>query len=198
MILKVSLYLLDLYFGSIPNVLKEIKNKEIVVNNKKEIKHKKRKENIINMIFLIIAFIIGISLVILENKISTYISMNVNSIYLFISGFIMAIGIIVPGVSSTIILMIFGVYNIYIDSVSIVNLQILIPMGLGVSLGSIVWMKITKILIDKYYKKTFYAIIGFTLGSIFVLFPKINNIYDLILMILFSLIAFSFIKLIEK
>ena len=33
-------------------------------------------------------------------------------------------------------------------------------------------MKITKRLLEKYYAKTFYSIIGFTIGSIFVLFPQ--------------------------
>ena len=36
-----------------------------------------------------------------------------------------------PGVSSTIILMCLGVYGLYLEAVSSVNLILLVPMGLG-------------------------------------------------------------------
>lgn len=160
-------------------------------------KNKIKKVNT-NYILLVIAFLIGIITVILEEKMSLNVNTEFSKIYLFIAGLTMAVGIIVPGVSSTIILMIFGVYNIYLDSVAIMNFNILIPMGLGVSLGCIIWMKITKILLDKYYIKTFYAIIGFTLGSVFVLFPQITCINDCIVCSFYALVSYNCLKIIEK
>lgn len=56
----------------------------------------------------------------------------------------MSIGVIVPGVSSTIILMLLGVYSAYLTSVSSVYLPILVPMGIGLIIGSLIFMKITK------------------------------------------------------
>lgn len=109
----------------------------------------------------------------------------------------MSVGIIVPGVSSTIILMILGVYSSYILALSNLYLPILIPMGIGLLVGSIICMKITDFLLKKFYAQTFYSIIGFTLGSIFVLIPNITSILDLILSILcilFGFIIFSFVK----
>ena len=84
----------------------------------------------------------------------------------------MSIGVIVPGVSSTIILMLLGVYSAYLTSVSSVYLPILVPMGIGLIIGSLIFMKITKVLLNKFYAQTFYTIIGFTLGSIFVIWPE--------------------------
>ena len=54
----------------------------------------------------------------------------------------MSIGIVVPGVSSTVILMCLGVYSHYLNAVATVNLAILFPMGIGVLLGSILFLKI--------------------------------------------------------
>ena len=111
----------------------------------------------------------------LESNISTNIaSVNFNFLYLLLSGFLMSIGVIVPGVSSTVILMLMGVYDSYISSISSLYFPILIPLGIGLILGSIIFMKITNFLLKKYYTHTFYTIIGFTLGSIFVLFPDIS------------------------
>ncbi len=96
----------------------------------------------------------------------------------------MSIGIVVPGVSSTIILMLLGTYSVYLQSVANLYLPVLIPMGIGLVLGSIIVMKLTKKLLEKYYAQTFYSIIGFTIGSIFVLLPQGMTLLETILCVL--------------
>lgn len=86
----------------------------------------------------------------------------------------MSIGVVVPGVSSTIILMLFGIYSIYLSSISTLYFPVLIPIAIGLFLGSIVFMKITRFLLDNFYPQTFFTIIGFTLGSIIVLVPDVG------------------------
>ena len=81
--------------------------------------------------------------------------------------FLCLFGIVVPGVSSTIILMLLGIYKVYLASVSSVYLPILIPLGFGVLVGGFCFMKVTKFLLEKFYAPTFYGIIGFTIGSNF-------------------------------
>ena len=150
---------IGLIIGTIPSLLKEVNEKE--------------KFHPQNLIYLLIALGIGFISVILENRISIIRDIGeINIFYLVICGAIMSLGIIVPGVSSTIILMLLGVYPVYLQSIATINLPVLIPMGIGLLLGSIIVMKITKRLLEKYYAKTFYSIIGFTIGSIFVLFPQ--------------------------
>lgn len=150
-----------LILGSIPSLFKEV-NKSY----KFELKY---------LLFTLISFILGILSVFLESNISTnVVSVNFNFLYLLLAGFLMSIGVIVPGVSSTVILMLMGVYGSYISSISSLYFPILIPLGIGLILGSIIFMKITNFLLKKFYTQTFYTIIGFTLGSIFVLFPDIS------------------------
>ena len=101
------------------------------------------------LIYSILAFIIGIASVILEKYVSNSFSANNFSyIYLIISGLIMSIGIIVPGVSRTIILMLMGVYSTYLSSVSYLYFPVLIPMGIGLIIGCLICMKTTKFLLD--------------------------------------------------
>ena len=124
------------------------------------------------IIYLLLTFIIGIVLVILENYLSTTSSATEYSYtFLIFSGFLMSAGVIIPGISSTLILMLLGVYDAYLISVSSLYLPLLIPLGIGLLLGSLLCMKLIKILLDKFYAQTFFCIIGFTLGSIFVLYP---------------------------
>ena len=144
-----------------------------------------------NHISFIICFIIGLGLIYLENFINieySYTSTEFKGLFLILSGFLMSLGIIVPGVSSTIILMLLGVYPTYLQSISTLNLNILFPMIIGVGIGSILFMKITQILLNKYHSQTMFGIIGFSLGSVLILFPgysfNLESIIGLALLLL--------------
>lgn len=93
-----------------------------------------------------------------------------------------------PGVSSTVILMILGVYNTYLSAVSIVNMNVIFPMLIGVIIGSLIFMKIIKILLDKFHYQTIMGIIGFSLGSVFILYPgyafDFTSIVSIVILIL--------------
>lgn len=167
---------IGLILGSIPILLRNInKGKTIRLHY---------------FIYTIVAFGIGLLAVILENYMSTNIlstdsnmlkSLSTNTpfsfssiIILIIAGFFMSIGIVVPGVSSTLILMCFGIYDFYLNAISTMNLSILIPLATGVIIGGFIFLKIIKYLLDNYHMQTFYSIIGFTLGSILVLYVPIS------------------------
>ena len=70
--------------------------------------------------------------------------------------------------------MILGVYSTYLSAVSIVNMNVITPMLIGVIIGSFIFMKIIKFLLDKFHYHTLMGIIGFSLGSIFILYPGYN------------------------
>ncbi len=134
-------------------------------------------------LFTFLAFSIGILMVFLENYLSSHIIINsiissytislTSILFLITAGFFMSIGIVVPGVSSTVILMCFGIYDIYLSAISTMNLIILIPLGFGVLIGSLIFLKTINYLLNNFYMETFYAIIGFSLGSVLVLYEPL-------------------------
>lgn len=144
------------------------------------------------LFFAIATFTIGILCVVFENIIGFHSHFETfNLIYLFVSGFIMSVGIVVPGISNTIILMLLGVYPTYLFSVSTLYWPVLIPMGIGVFFGSLVFMKLTEILLGKFYMQTFYSIVGFSIGSIFVLLPNVSSITEVILSFLCVFLGYN-------
>ena len=82
-----------------------------------------------------------------------------------------------------------GVYSEYITAISSVDLLVLAPMCIGILFGSILWLKIINILLHKYHEVTFYSIIGFTLGSIFVLYPGLTFNFTGVLSIVLLIVA---------
>lgn len=121
--------------------------------------------------YTIITLFLTVMLIYIENNITSN-TVNTSFLYLILCGFIMSIGIVVPGVSSTVLLMLLGVYDIYLASVSTVNLYVLIPMGIGLILGGLIFLCIIKFCLKKFHAQTYYSIIGFVLGSVVILFPR--------------------------
>ena len=167
---------IGLILGSIPSLCKDI--------------NKKYKFKPSYLLFTLSTFLLGIFSVLLEQYVTINNSSDFSFLYLILSGLSMSIGIVVPGVSSTIILMLMGVYSTYLTSISSINFPVLIPMGIGLLIGCFIFMKLTKFFFNNFYAQTFYSIVGFTLGSIFVLFPTIT--FDLSLIISILSITFGF------
>lgn len=151
---------IGLILGSIPSLFKEVNE-----NHPFKLRY---------LLFTVLAFAVGLASVFLEKKLCINTFQTFSFFYLIICGFAMSVGVIVPGVSSTIILMLLGVYSAYLSSVASLYFPVLIPMGIGIVIGSFVFMKLTKFLLEHFYPQTFYTIIGFTIGSIAVLVPEVG------------------------
>ncbi len=175
--LQIQSIFIGLILGSIPHLLNQVNDRCST------------KTSFLDIVFIIFSSLVGIFLVIAENFLGDF-NINYSNLYLVLSGFLMSVGVVVPGISSTIILMLLGVYDVYLASVSLLNFQVLIPMGIGLILGSLIFMRLIKFLLNRYYSKTFYSIIGFTIGSIFVLAPSIASFADFIVFSLSIFIGF--------
>ena len=71
-------------------------------------------------------------------------------------------------------------------------------MGLGLIVGCFIFMKLTDFLLNNFYEKTFYSIIGFSLGSILVLMPDISFDITGIISILCVFLGFLLFSLFGK
>ena len=158
--IQIKYIFIGLILGSLPSLIKECTSKN--------------KFKPYYLLFTLFSLLIGIFLVLLEKNLPLTSSTNKFSfLFLVFSGFLMSAGVVIPGVSSTLILMLLGIYEFYIDAISSLYLPFLLPLAIGLFIGAIIFMKITQFLLDKFYTQTFFTIIGFTIGSIFVLYPRI-------------------------
>ena len=151
------------------------------------------------LLYLIFTFLLTFFSLYVEQSFSNNIEANNPSFsYLVLCGFLMSIGVVIPGVSSTVILMLLGVYDLYLTSVSAITISILFPMGIGLLLGGFIFLKMISFLLKHYFSETYYAILGFTLSSTLVLYPGIEwNLLGL-LHILLLLVCFKIGHLFEK
>ncbi|MCM1370322.1 MAG: DUF368 domain-containing protein [Clostridium sp.] len=142
----------------------------------------------------------------LNLNITTYIA-------LVFAGIIDAFATIVPGISGTALLMIYGYYNIIINSIANVfnasmfvnNIFILSAYGIGMIIGILIFSKI----INYYFKRKkvymYSSIFGFVTATIVILFLKtfiysrqINNIFTILISLVLLVIGYFLAKKISK
>ena len=120
------------------------------------------------------------------------------------SGFLEAIGTILPGISSTALLMFIGVYDQYIKVLSNVlnivlikeNLTFLIPFSCGLFLGIILLSLLVNYLFRSYSSETFSVILGISfatvLSLIIRLFPYVTGVISFGIAMFFLVIGYLF------
>ena len=128
-------------------------------------------------------------------------------IYIFTAGVISAAAMIVPGFSGSFVLLLMGIYNIAIYSISSIGhlaadfsnyslmlniCMVLVPLGLGILAGIIFMAKLLKKLLIKYQRLVYSVILGLLLGSIFALFiePMVYRSGFSTLMVIAGIITF--------
>ncbi len=192
---------IGLILGSLPALFTSIKN-DSSSKNHSFIVFNPRKSLFKVILPMLISFALGLSMIFIENKldfalVSDKIANNVY--YLIFCGFIMSAGIVIPGVSNTLILMCLGIYSQYIIAISNLNIAFILPLGIGILLGSLFFIKLIDFLLKNYHTSTFSSIIGFTLGSIFVLLPafelSLSFFIGLILIVLGFTISYKLSKI---
>ena len=156
-----------------------------------------KKFTLLHLLCMLITFSFSLYLVALENSIISKSYINSNS-YFILAGIIMSAGIVIPGVSKTVILMMLGLYEIYLSAISTLNLSILLPIGIGLLIGGFLFLCIINFLFKIAKSYTYFAIIGFILGSVFVIYPgftlNLEGLTSLILLIISFIVGIKLSK----
>lgn len=164
-IYKVSSLFLGFIIFSIPLIIKEEKN---CLKNKYK-----------NIIFTILGIAIFF-LITYFNPVSNggnvvdITNLNLGLlIYIFISAMIAISAMVLPGISGSTLLLIFGLYIPIMNAIkeflhlNFSYFPILVVFGLGVLTGIVLVIKLIKIALEKFRSQTVYLIIGLMIGSLY-------------------------------
>ncbi|WP_316345087.1 DUF368 domain-containing protein [Clostridium sp.] len=152
-----------------------------------------------SLLYLVLGILIVLMMGSPNNDASAIItSLNLfNFIWLFIGGVVVAVALILPGISGSFMLYILGLYNTAITAVVKFNIPILIPIVLGGIVGTLLTARIIEVLLNKFPEQTYILIFGFILGSVFSVFPGVDGLSTLIGIIL-GIIGFIFTYYISR
>ncbi len=90
----------------------------------------------------------------------------------FLKGIVVGLGAVAPGLSGSILLVIFGLYQKIVSTVSHIfkgfkkNVLFLLPLALGIGAGMVLFSKLIDIPLTHFPMQTYYAFLGLILGTI--------------------------------
>jgi putative membrane protein len=110
---------------------------------------------------------------------------------LFASGIAGAASMVIPGISGSFVMLLFGTYGTIIEAVKSFDFLILAVVGLGVVIGIIGTSVLIKKLLEKAFGPTYAAILGLVIGSLPVLWPGFSFDLGGIISILFGVLGLA-------
>ena len=163
--LPTNMLFIGLIFGGLPAILSQIRGEKKGVPG-------------ILLFLLFAAFIILLEVIRAENTVEVKLS-ALEVIKLFVMGVIASATMVVPGVSGSMMLMLFGYYHPVVDSVKnlttalvsldmsaiLGNVGILLPFGIGIVVGIFAIAKAIELLLAKWKGLTYCAILGLVAAS---------------------------------
>lgn len=137
------------------------------------------KDSIIGKYKNIIFTIIGAVLVIAISVFNPVADVDVahltigSAIYVFVTGAIAITAMVLPGISGSTLLLIFGLYLPIVSAIkeflhmNFSYFPVLVVFGIGVIVGIVSIIKIIRMCLEKYRSQTIYAILGLMIGSLY-------------------------------
>lgn len=114
--------------------------------------------------------------------------------WLFLTAAIGCIAMILPGLSGSLILLLFGTYGAIMESIATFNFLLIGAAGLGIITGGIVGIKVIKKMLRFHPQALYFAILGLMVGSMIIIWPGFSlNVQGFIAaagLIGFTLIAY--------
>lgn len=91
--------------------------------------------------------------------------------FIAVCGAIAVCTMILPGISGSFILVLFGKYEYIMEAVSELNIPVLIVFAIGCVIGIVAFSKFLHWLIGRFEKQTLLVLIGFTIGALVKVWP---------------------------
>ena len=146
---------IGMIFGNIPSLYKEAG---------------KKGRNNSSFVSMIVAFILMFAILLTVALLpSANITPNVWW-YLF-SGFMWGLSIIIPGLTSSSIMMSLGIYEAFNAGLAGFKLEVVIPWVIGMIFTAAALARIVEYIFKKHYSQAFHAVIGIVVSSTLMIFP---------------------------
>jgi len=97
--------------------------------------------------------------------------------FIFLSGAVAICAMLLPGISGSFILLMLKKYSYVLNGIGHFDFAIIIPFGLGVVTGLMLFSRVLSWLLERFYKLTLLFIIGLLVASLWVIWPFQERTY---------------------
>ena len=153
-----------------------------------------------NILYIIMGMlVVGVmSLVETERFINGVLGGGYTPVFLLLAGGLAAVALILPGISVSYLLLVMGLYQELMYAISELDLTFLLPIGVGLFAGIVLFAKGVKFLMTRYPQISYLTILGFMLGSLIEVFPGLPVGGEWLVSVLAAGVGFYFIFSLSK
>lgn len=98
--------------------------------------------------------------------------------FIFLCGFVAISAMLLPGISGSFILLILGQYAYVIEALGSFDLAVIATFGAGALTGLVAFSRVITWLLDRYHQATLLLIKGILIGSLWIVWPFQERIYE--------------------
>lgn len=115
-------------------------------------------------------------------------------LWLFFTAAVSTIAMILPGLSGSLIFLLFGTYAVVMESISTLNFPLIAVIGAGVLIGGVVGVKVIKKMLRFHPQALYFGILGLMVGSVVTIWPgfilNLQGVVAVISLVFFTLAAY--------
>lgn len=115
-----------------------------------------------------------------------------------LAGAIIAFGVVVPGLSSSTLLLFLQMYAPMTQGIAGFELSVIIPVGIGGTITVVAFSKVMTYIFDRAYGMLFHGIIGFVIASTVLIIPMSIDLFSGVALVFGILLAVRLCSLEEK
>ena len=159
-----------------------------------------KKVDVKTILYVVFGIVLVLALAMLpEGLFEPQDTMSVSGILLqLVGGVIIAIGLVLPGISVSQMLYMLGLYEGIMANIATMDFLPLIPLGIGVVGGIFVTALVLESLMERHPQPTYLIILGFMFGSLPELFPAVPNGWELIASVFTTAAGFAVLYFMSK
>lgn len=128
----------------------------------------------VSFIALLVSFI-AISVIFYVFKNLWHITIPPTFVGYLVCGIIWGLSFIVPGFSSSTLLLFFGIYEKMSEGISRLSFSVLIPIGISMLACLLLLSRVMKLVFDKFHSIASHSVIGFVIATTLMLLPSFNT-----------------------
>jgi putative membrane protein len=129
------------------------------------------------VIAVILGLGVGVSLQFLPSELIPTVGSRsmLTLVLLFAVGIIIAIALVLPGISASYLLLALGMYDVTLLALKEMDFLYIVPIAIGVLIGIFATTKILDRSMKRHPQATFMLIVGFMIGSLYEIFPGLPS-----------------------
>lgn len=117
----------------------------------------------------VLSFVLFMVITMLQKN--EHISITPNIWWFGFCGVLWGLSFVVPGMTSSSILMLLGLYEPMTDGIVALDFGVIIPMGIGILAIALTLSRVVNLIFTRFYTEAYYAVIGVVVSSTLVIIP---------------------------